>query len=170
MMPKIADLDQFDHALLEEMQRDNQTPARVLAERVGLSQSAVLRRLRRLRAEKIITADISIVNPAVLGVPLTIHVLVSIDRGSQLAEAFARKLRLRPEVRYASYVTGGADFVLHLQVESMEAYAAFAREVFHDDPNVSSFYTYVAMREVVGPAQAGRPERATAAARPERRA
>lgn len=156
MMVESADLDRFDRALLEEMQRDNQTPARVLAERVGLSQSAVLRRLRRLRAEKIITADVSIVNPAVLGVPVTIHVLVSIDRGSQLAEAFARKLRARPEVRHASYVTGGADFVLHLQVESMEAYAAFAREVFHDDPNVSSFYTYVAMREVVGPSHKGR--------------
>ena len=121
-MTKTADLDSFDHALLEEMQRDNQTPARILAERVGLSQSAVLRRLRRLRAERVITADISIVNPAVLGVPVTIHVLVSLVRGSQLADAFAR-------------------------------------EVFHDDPNVSSFYTYVAMREVVGANRKDLPER-----------
>ncbi len=168
-MTKIAELDRFDHALLAEMQRDNQTPARILAERVGLSQSAVLRRLRRLRAEKIITADISIVSPAVLGVPVTIHVLVSLVRGSQLADEFARKLGSRPEIRQASYVTGGADFVLHLQVESMEAYAAFAREMFHDDPNVSSFYTYVAMREVVGPTQNNRAERGSATSRPSRR-
>lgn len=167
-MTKIVDLDRFDHALLEEMQRDNQTPARLLAERVGLSQSAVLRRLRRLRAEKIITADVSVVNPAVLGVPVTIHVLVSLVRGSQLADEFARKLGSRPEIRQASYVTGGADFVLHLQVESMQAYAAFAREVFHDDPNVSSFYTYVAMREVVGPLQKSQPERRTSTPRPKR--
>jgi len=168
-MTKIAELDRFDHALLAEMQRDNQTSARILAERVGLSQSAVLRRLRRLRAEKVITADISIVSPAVLGVPVTIHVLVSLIRGSQLADEFARKLGSRPEIRQASYVTGGADFVLHLQVESMEAYAAFAREMFHDDPNVSSFYTYVAMREVVGPMQNNRPERNSATSRPVRR-
>lgn len=167
-MTKIAELDQFDRALLDEMQRDNQTPARVLAERVGLSQSAVLRRLRRLRAEKIITADVSIVNPAVLGVPVTIHVLVSLVRGSQLADEFARKLGGRPEIRQASYVTGGADFVLHLQMESMEAYAVFAREVFHEDPNVASFYTYVAMREVVGPTQNVRSKR-SAAPRTERR-
>ena len=165
-MTKFADLDHFDHALLAEMQRDNQTPARILAERVGLSQSAVLRRLRRLRADKIITADISIVNPAVLGVPVTIHVLVSLVRGSQLADEFARKLSSRPEIRQASYVTGGADFILHLQVESMEAYAAFARELFHDDPNVSTFYTYVAMREVVGPTQNGRAGRGTTKPRP----
>lgn len=155
-MAKSVDLDSFDHALLREVQIDNQIPARVLAERVGLSQSAVLRRLRRLRAERVITADVSIVSPDVLGVPVTVHVLVSIDRGSRTHADFARKLRSRPEVKQASYVTGGADFILHLQVASMAAYAAFAREVFHDDPNVSEYRTYVGMREVVGPTSTGR--------------
>jgi DNA-binding Lrp family transcriptional regulator len=150
-MAKTVELDSFDHALLREMQIDNQTPARELAERVGLSQSAVLRRLRRLRAEKIIAADVSIVNPEVMGVPVTVHVLVSINQGSRTYGDFARKLQSRPEVRQASYVTGGADFVLHLQVESMAAYAEFAREVFHDDPNVSEYHTYISMREIVGP-------------------
>ncbi|POR48119.1 AsnC family transcriptional regulator [Bosea psychrotolerans] len=149
-MAKTVDLDRFDHALLREVQIDNQTPARILAERVGLSQSAVLRRLRRLRAERIITADISIVSPEILGVPVTVHVLVSIDHGSRTFGEFSRKIQARSEVKQASYVTGGADFVLHLQVESMAAYAAFARDVFHDDPNVSEYHTYIAMREVVG--------------------
>src|SRR6478735_4692127 len=139
-MAKTVELDRFDHALLREMQIDNQTPARVLAERVGLSQSAVLRRLRRLRAEQVIMADVSIVSPETLGVPVTVHVLVSIERGSRTYGEFSRKLQARPEVRQASYVTGGADFVVHLQVESMAAYAAFAREVFHDDPNVSEYH------------------------------
>ncbi|KRE15700.1 AsnC family transcriptional regulator [Bosea sp. Root381] len=150
-MTKTVELDHFDHALLKEMQRDNQTPARILAERVGLSQSAVLRRLRRLRAEGVIMADVSVVSPEILGVPVTVHVLVSIEHGSRTAGEFSRKLQSRPEIRHASYVTGGADFVLHLQVESMAAYAAFAREVFHDDPTVSEYHTYIAMREVVGP-------------------
>jgi Lrp/AsnC family leucine-responsive transcriptional regulator len=156
-MTETAELDSFDRALLREVQIDNQTPARVLAERVGLSQSAVLRRLRRLRAEKIITADVSIVSPDVLGVPVTIHVLVSIERGAQTAGEFSRKLQARPEVKHASYVTGDADFVLHLQMESMEAYAAFTREVFHGDPTVSEYHTYVSMREVVGPSSRARP-------------
>lgn len=150
-MAKTVELDNFDRALLHEVQVDNQTPARILAERVGLSQSAVLRRLRRLRAEKVIAADVSIVNPDILGVPVTIHVLVSIERGAQTAGKFSRKLQARPEVKHASYVTGGSDFVLHLQMESMEAYAAFTREVFHNDQTVSEYHTYVSMREVVGP-------------------
>ena len=150
-MPKSVTLDPFDHALLREVQINNQTPARVLAERVGLSESAVLRRLRRLRREGVIAADVSIVHPAVLGLPLTIHVLVSLEReGLALLDAFTRKLRRRPEVRQAWYVTGEADFVLHLQLASMEAYDDFAREVFLDDPNIRGFRTIVAMREVVG--------------------
>ena len=150
-MPKSVTLDRFDHALLAQVQVNNQLPARELAERVGLSESAVLRRLRRLRQDGIITADISVVHPAVLGAPLTMHVLVSLEReGSAALDAFTRKLRNRPEVRQAWYVTGDADFVLLLRMASMEAYEAFTRDVFHDDPNVRAFRTIIAMREVVG--------------------
>jgi Lrp/AsnC family leucine-responsive transcriptional regulator len=154
-MTEKVTLDDFDRALLAEVQIDNQTPARRLAERVGLSESAVLRRLRRLRREKIIVADVSVVHPAALGLPLTVHVLVSLEReASALLDAFTRKLRSRPEVRQAWYVTGEADFVLLLRLASMEAYETFAREVFHDDPNVRAFRTIITMREVIGPAEA----------------
>lgn len=154
-MTKTAALDRFDHALLALVQQDNQTPARLLAEQVGLSESAVLRRLRRLRAEGVIIADRALVRPAALGLPLTLHVLVSLERESAAElDAFIRKARSRAEVRQAWYVTGEADFVLLLQLPDMEAYDRFARAVFHDDPNVKSFRTIVAMREIVGPADA----------------
>lgn len=154
-MPKSVTLDRFDRALLEQVQKDNQTPARILAERVGLSESAVLRRLRRLRREGVIAADISVVHPSVLGLPLAIHVLVSLEReGSAELDAFVRKLRIRPEIRQAWYVTGETDFILLLRLTDMAAYEAFAREVFHDDPNVRAFRTLIAMREIIGPADA----------------
>jgi Lrp/AsnC family leucine-responsive transcriptional regulator len=142
-------LDRFDRALLDRLRIDNQASARVLGEQVGRSESAVLRRLRNLRKSGVIVADVSIVHPAVLGTPLTIHVLVSLEReGTAALDAFKRKLRGRAEVRSAWYVTGDVDFVLLLQVESMEAYEVFTREVFHDDPNVRAFRTIVSLREV----------------------
>ena len=147
---KPAAVDSFDLALLREMRVNNQTPARVLADRVGLSQSAVLRRLRRMRAEGIIKADVSIVDTSVLGMPVSLYALVSIEHGARTSTQFAQRLRARPEVQHASYVTGDADFVIHLQLESMEAYANFAREVFHESPEVVEFHTYVEMRQVVG--------------------
>ena len=149
-MPDSVMLDRFDRALLEQVQIDNQMPARLLAERVGLSESAVLRRLRRLRREGVIMADVSVVHLAVLGLPLTMHVLVSLEReGLTELDAFTRKLRTRPEVRQAWYVTGEADFILRLQLASMAAYEGFAREVFHDDQNVRAFRTIIAIRQVV---------------------
>lgn len=144
-------LDNFDRALLARLQVNNQTSARELAEQVGLSESAVLRRLRSLRKTGVIVADVSIVHPAVLGTPLTIHVLVSLEReGTAALDAFEAKLRAREEVQGAWYVTGEADFVLLLRVGSMEAYERFTREVFHDDPNVRAFRTIITLREVGG--------------------
>ncbi len=154
-MPNSVALDRFDHALLALVQKNNQRPARLLAAKVGLSESAVLRRLRRLRREGVIVADRALVRPAALGLPLTLHVLVSLERESAAQlDAFIRKVRARPEIRQAWYVTGEADFVLLLQLPDMEAYDLFARDVFHDDPNVRAFRTIVAMREIVGPADA----------------
>ena len=77
-------------------------------------------------------ADVSAVHPSVLGLPLTVHVLVSLEReGLTELDAFTRKLRARTEVRQAWYVTGEADFVLRLQLAGMEAYEGFARDVLY---------------------------------------
>jgi len=150
-MTETTPLDRFDRALLALVQRNNLTPARQLGEAVGLSESAVLRRLRRLRKAGVIAADIAVVRPATVGLPLAVQVLVSLEReGAAELDAFTRKIRLRAEVRQAWYVTGEADFVLMLQLPDMEAYGDFAREVFHGDPNVKAFRTIVAIREVVG--------------------
>jgi DNA-binding Lrp family transcriptional regulator len=58
-MRKNIDIDLFDRRLLELVRRDNLAPARELADEVGLSLSAVLRRLRRLRESKVIVADVA---------------------------------------------------------------------------------------------------------------
>ena len=55
-MRKMIDLDRFDRRLIELVCEDNLQPARALADKVGLSISAVLRRLRRLRDEGVIVA------------------------------------------------------------------------------------------------------------------
>lgn len=150
MKAESATLDQFDHALLKQVQVNNLTPARVLAEAVGLSESAVLRRLRVLRSNGIIVADRAIVRPGSIGLPLSVHVLVSLEReGNRELDDFIKKLKKRPEVRQASYVTGDADFVLLLQLSGMEQYDVFTQEVFHQDANVKSFRTMVTIRDVV---------------------
>ena len=156
-MPESApSLDALDFELLDLVQRDNQLPARVLAERAGgLSESAALRRLRRLRRAGVIAADVAVVRPEAVGLPLTVLALVSLERESAAAlDAFARRVRARAELRQCWYVTGDTDWVLVMRLPSMETYAALTRELFLADGNVRSFRTLVAMREIVGEADA----------------
>ncbi|MBN7755814.1 Lrp/AsnC family transcriptional regulator [Nitratireductor aquimarinus] len=148
-MTEIVTLDQFDRKLLALVQKNNLRPARELAEAVGLSESAVLRRLRRMRSEGVIVADVAVVDPAVAGEVVSIHVLVSLERERSFdLDAFIRKIRLRPEVKKIWYVTGEVDFVLLLRLPGMDHYADFVDDVFHADENVKSFKTIVAIREI----------------------
>lgn len=160
MMRKVINLDEFDRRLLALVRQDNLLPARVLAEKVGLSLSAVLRRLRRLRDEKIIVADIAIVDPALTGSALTMHVLVQMQQaGPQTMDAFARQIARHPEVTGAWDVTGNDDFLLKIQVGSMEEYDAFTRRALGEDKGVHSFTTMITIRNIIENDIARRPLR-----------
>jgi Lrp/AsnC family transcriptional regulator, leucine-responsive regulatory protein len=157
-MPKMIDLDEFDLRLIERVRRNNLEPARILADKVGLSISAVLRRLRRLREEKVIVSDIAVINPAMTGAALTMHVLVRMNEpGRRVLDRFAQALAHRSEVTGAWEVTGDDDYVLKVQVGSMEEYDAFTREMLHDDDGVKSFKTLISMRTIIEDDLSSRP-------------
>ena len=149
-MQETVTLDDFDRRLLDLVRRDNLQPARVLADGVGLSESAVSRRLRRLREEKVIIADVAVIDEARLERALTMHVLVEMEReGSAVLDALIAKMTARSEVQAAWYVTGETDFLLYVRVPTMEAYEVFTREVLNDDARVRAFTTLISIREVL---------------------
>lgn len=160
LMRKMGKLDRFDRRLLELVRQNNLEPARILADKVGLSLSAVLRRLRRLRDEKVIVADVAIVNPALTGSALTIHVLVQMQQaGPQTMDNFAREIARHPEITGGWDVTGDDDFLLKIQVGSMEEYDAFTRRALGEDKGVHSFKTLITIRTVIENDVARRPLR-----------
>jgi Lrp/AsnC family leucine-responsive transcriptional regulator len=142
-------MDNFDRRILEALQANNLTPAERLAETVGLSPSAVQRRVNRLRASGVIAADVSIVDPAVAGRPMTFIVEVSLERESAEAfEAFRRAMRAAPEVQQCYYVTGEGDFVLIITARDMNDYEQLTRRLFIEDSSIRRFRTSVVMRRV----------------------
>lgn len=156
----MIELDAFDRKLLELVRHDNLQPARVLADKVGLSVSAVLRRLRRLREDKVIVADMAIVDPALTGSALTMHVLVQMQQaGPQTMDNFAREIAKHPEVTGAWDVTGDDDFLLRVQVGSMEEYDVFTRRALGEDKGVHSFTTLITIRHIIENDVARRPLR-----------
>jgi Lrp/AsnC family leucine-responsive transcriptional regulator len=144
-----ADLDPFDLAILNIVQEDNQLSSHEIGDKVGLSPSAVQRRLRRLRELKVIMADVSLISPAVAGNRVTIIVEVSLEREQlQQRNEFERSVRAMPEVVQCYYVTGEFDFILVLNVTSMEVYGEFTQELFAANSNVKAFRTAVVMSTV----------------------
>jgi Lrp/AsnC family transcriptional regulator, leucine-responsive regulatory protein len=142
-------IDQFDKHLLRLLQQNNRFTSDELAEEVGLSASAVQRRLKRLRDEKIIEADVSIISPSVAGIGITCIVDVVLERGnSQALEKFKSSVVKLSEVMQCYFVTGSYDFVMIVNSPTMQQYEEFTKEWLMDNPNVKHFYTHVVMDKV----------------------
>lgn len=159
-MPKNFDLDAFDLRLLALVRQDNLEPARSLAEKAGLSISSVLRRLRRLRQRGVIVADVAVVNTALTRSALTIHVLARMSApGRRARDRFSASLRRHPEITGAWEITGDDDFILKVQVGSMQEYDEFVRRALDEENDVHSFKSLIAISTLVEDDPARRPLR-----------
>lgn len=142
-------LDDFDRKILAILQADNKLPLHQIGERVNLSAAAVQRRIRRMETEKIIEANIAVVDPHAVGQFITLIVQVHLDSEQADFLNAARKLFAdAPQVQQCYYVTGAADFILIVTVETMEEYAQLSHRLFHENRNVKHFNTSVAMSRV----------------------
>ena len=142
-------LDEYDKKLLRLLQQNNRMTADELGEIVSLSASAVQRRLKRLRDEKIIEADVSIVSPAAAGIGITCIVDVVLQEGNSKAlEKFKSAMRTLREVMQCYFVTGTYDLVLIVNTRDMAHYEEFSKKWLMDNLNVKHFYTHVVMDRV----------------------
>lgn len=142
-------LDEFDFRLLGAVQENNQLTAQELAERVHLSPVSCLRRLKRLREEKVIVKDVAILDPVSVGQPLQMLVLVSLERErADMIDEFKRAVLQTKEIVQCHYVTGDVDFVLLVSAASMADYDAFTQRFFFENKNLRRFSTLVVMNQV----------------------
>src|SRR5439155_1893597 len=106
-------LDKLDARLLDLVQRNNRLSSEELGAMVGLSASGVQRRLKRLRSDEVIEADVSIVSPKAVGRNVTMLLLVSFERDqADVVDRFKQAVRKMHEVMSGFLVTGEADFAL----------------------------------------------------------
>jgi Lrp/AsnC family leucine-responsive transcriptional regulator len=144
-------MDSFDIKILNIVQHDNRIATEKIAQRIGLSPSAVQRRLKRLREEGVIEADVSVVSPEATGRKLTAIVGVIIDKERPLSLAITefRELMLRtPEVMQCYDVTGEADFIVVITVRDMQEYEVISRRLFMENPNVRRYKSSLVVRRV----------------------
>ncbi|QHA82014.1 winged helix-turn-helix transcriptional regulator [Pseudomonas mediterranea] len=142
-------LDPFDHALLDAIQRDATTSQQDLGERVNLSSAAVNRRLKKLNAQGVVLGTVARVDPAALGYTLTVITEVEVENERlDLLDDMKRLFLACPQVQQCYYVAGECDFVLIMLVKNMEQYTQLTRELFFESNNVKRFKTLVSMSNI----------------------
>ncbi|WP_247841580.1 Lrp/AsnC family transcriptional regulator [Pseudomonas sp. MWU12-3103b] len=145
----MINLDRIDASILNAVQRNNRITSEELGETVGLSATACQRRLKALRKEGVIEADVSIVSPRAVGRHVFMLVLVSLERERvDIIDKFKKSIRNTPEIMTGYYVTGDSDFVLVVTSKDMEDYERFTRKFFYDNLDIKNFKTLVVMDRI----------------------
>lgn len=136
-----ATLDEFDHRLLELLQRDATATLATLGDSVGLSASAVQRRLMRYRATGLLR-EIAVLDPARLPGTTLATVLVAMERESAKRHAaFCARMRAAPEVQQCYVLAGDWDYLVMLATSSVAHCRAVAERLFTDAGGVQRYET-----------------------------
>lgn len=119
-------LDAFDHRILAALQQDGRLSNVELAERIGLSPSPCLRRVKRLERDGLISAYRAVLQRKPIGLGFTAFVGVKIDgHADDRATAFEAAVVAMPEVVACHMVAGEADYLLEVVVPDLEQYQRF---------------------------------------------
>ena len=123
-------MDRLDHALLALLQEDSRQTADKLGEELGLSRSAVTRRIQKLRQDGIIAKEVAILSDRFRASRVTAIVNVQFDRHQpQEADQFRRAIRALPEVQLCVMITGASDALLLVSVRDMDHFNSFADQL-----------------------------------------
>jgi len=146
-MPTIHPLDKIDRKLLNLLQKNNQMPTRMLADRLHISQPTCLRRMRELRASGIISADVAMVDPFGLGYGMLAFLEISLNNQSdEQMQMFEQRLARESEVMQCYFVSGDYDYFVIAHVLDMDAYYRFVRRVISSPGDVRHFQSRFPMK------------------------
>nr|WP_296749661.1 Lrp/AsnC family transcriptional regulator [Thioalkalivibrio sp.] len=144
-------LDRTDRRILEALQEDAGLSNQALAERVGLSPSPCLRRVRALEEAGIIVARVALLDGRRLGLELTALIHIGMDRHTpERFASFEEAVAGYPEVQRCFLITGqAADYLLQVVVPDMDAYQDFLLRRITRLEGVSSVHSSFVLRRVV---------------------
>ena len=139
-------LDKLDKAILRNLQQDGRATFDQIAERVALSPSAVLRRVKRLETAGVIDRYVAIVKPEAVGLGLTAYINVRLEKHMEShkrnpMDVFRASVQTWPEVVECAALTGEMDYLLRLVVADMPAYSRFIMDTLLKHPSVQDCKT-----------------------------
>ena len=142
----MKEIDSIDHKILETLRKNADLANKVLADKIGLSPSACLRRVARLKDIGTIQGIVAVVDPDCLDLKLTVIVTVKFEKhGPRHREQFFKQLEKENAISQCYIVSGEVGSILTMNVADMEEYTQLADRLFHADENISAFTTHMVM-------------------------
>jgi Lrp/AsnC family leucine-responsive transcriptional regulator len=146
------ELDRTDKQILRELQRNGRLSNQDLADRVSLSPSPCLRRVRRLEDEGYIDSYVALVDPLKVGLKLLAYVTIRLNKMHRATHApmsdFARDVQTWPEVVECYAMSGDMDYLLRVQVEDLSQFSRFAMDKLMQHPAVVDMRSSFALQHI----------------------
>ena len=151
MRTKASDvqLDSIDRAILEVLQHEGRISNQELAQRVHLSPSACLRRVKRLEDAGVIAQYVALVNPRAVGKHGISYTIVNLETlGGNMLETFEQAVRDCPEILDCYYIAGANDYLIRFAYRDAEDLERFHAEVLMRLPGVARSNSMLVLRTV----------------------
>ena len=142
-------LDQIDRKILHHLQHNARITNAELAEKVGLSPTPCLRRLRRLETEGIVKGYRTEVNRESVGLPVTVVILVKLEKEDEESlREFEETVKAKPEIMECLLVTGKFDYYLKAVLPTLGSYEPFLSDSLLRTENIATIESSFMLREV----------------------
>ena len=146
-------IDKLDKAILRRLQANGRETSDVIGEQVGLSPSAVLRRVKRLEESGVIDRYVALVQPETVGLGLTAYLNVRLEKYSETSkrnpmDVFRASVQTWPEVVECVSLTGEMDYLMRVVVADMQHYSRFIMDTLLKHPSVQDCKTSFVMDRV----------------------
>lgn len=139
-------LDAIDRKILRRLQEDGTIANQALADDVGLSPPACLKRVRRLRAAGVIQRTAALLAPEILGYPLLTVARIKLERPREKTmQDFERQMRALPRVAQCLTVAGDIDYIVLVRSRDVAHYQDFARHVLATAPGIRAYTSEIVL-------------------------
>lgn len=145
MTPK-PQLDKLDRSILRSLQANGRDTYELIGEQVGLSPSAVLRRVKRLEENGVIDRYVALVKPQAVGLGLSAYLNVRLEKATENhkrnpMDLFRAAVQTWPEVVECAALSGDMDYLLRVVVTDMAHYSRFVMDTLLKHPSVQDCKT-----------------------------
>lgn len=148
-MARTIELDEYDRKILRALQENADYSMTDLGNLIGLSHTPCWRRLKRLEAEGVIRGKVTLLDPKLLNLGVTVHAYITIKHHDAASlEAFENMILAIPEVVECYSTSGEKDYVLRVVVESVEHYERLMKKTLIHLPNIGSINSAFALKQV----------------------